>query len=536
VRPPKSISRIFGFFIVSSAIAGSAMALELDVTASPYGAKGDGSDATEAFTLAINQMNADEAKGYKDTIKVPAGIYTISSALPALVGPGSFIGDGPHSSYIVLSSSFSGDLFAWDESWVGRGGWGTYSLSASSDQSGPSVKGISVLGTAGSGPTQNAFAFYDRNDFVVMRDVEVYYLNGSAISIGKTKTTTQAYMRESEFSNVKVWNSGQANVPAVLISSTTTSGSDATNELKFYSLNIFSSAGPGLVISNPNAYSATRLIEFYGLRVEDSQGGDNVDIGLASDQGTVADIQIFGMENILAPSGYASVKIASGASIAPYGISIRGGAIGPAAGNGIVIDNGSALLDVPNIGVSGTNLIVGASAQAVTLPQNAAWVSSTSVASNSLAVRSPYSLSGNPVGAAKVGSYVMSGKITGSSAVRLTSDGSGVANANNCFNIPVGTIANITVSLVAHDTTSTANWYSWTEAGAVFAEPYGTSGVTFTAGSLGASHASAGTGSTASVSASADTTNGCLNITVSPPLLNSDTWSINAKVDYVYSN
>ena len=211
--------------------------------------------------------------------------------MPTIVRRGGVIlGDGPHTSYIVLDASYRGDLFSWSEAWIGS----SHDVTASSydpmsDARGPTITGLQITGSTTAPNEQNALTFYDRNDDVLVRDVEVDYLNGQCLSMGNTKNATRKRMcASSAFYNLKCWNTGTTQKPAVQISSTTTPGSDATNELDFYKLAVFSAASAGVTLSNPNPTSATRRIRFFGLRV-DHTGTDAVQIGAAGDNGQVAE-------------------------------------------------------------------------------------------------------------------------------------------------------------------------------------------------------------------------------------------------------
>ena len=61
------------------------------------------------------------------------------------------------------------------------------------DGNGPTVIGLQVTGSTSVSVHQNAFAFYDRNDHILMRDVEIDNLNGQCIVIGHTNKSVEAY-------------------------------------------------------------------------------------------------------------------------------------------------------------------------------------------------------------------------------------------------------------------------------------------------------------------------------------------------------
>ena len=163
-------------------------------------------------------------------------------------------------------------------------------------------------------------------------------MNGPCLSIGHLRRMPQAYMREASFYNVKCWNSGSRSEPAVEIVSTTAENSDATNELDFYKLAAtFAARNVGLAIRNPNPFSATRKLRFFGLRVEQS-GGDGVEIAPAGDKGQVAEIDMYDL-SVLTSAG-AGLRIGGPDAKQPYAIGVHGGLFGPGNKIGIAIDNG----------------------------------------------------------------------------------------------------------------------------------------------------------------------------------------------------
>lgn len=126
-------------------------------------------------------------------------------------------------------------------------------------------------------------------------------------------------------------------------------------------------------------------------------------------------------------------------------------------------------------------------------------------------------------GDAQSGTYVLRGRSTGGAAVRLTADGAAAGAANVC-NLPNNTSWMGYLSIIARDTTlGGANFASWRNAGfslvrganaASAAVPDGSS--TFT--SL------TNVAVSGNLAISADTANGGLNITFTPP--NTNTWDV----------
>jgi hypothetical protein len=321
--------------------AASSQADTLDLR-SDCGAAGDGkADDSLALKTCLTRFQASLSAGHPTVLRIPAGIYRITGAhgaMPTIERRGGTIsGDGPHASYLVLDPSYSGDLFSWSEAWM-AGHLAPPSYDPAQDMSGPTITGLQVTGSTLAPSRQNAFVFYDRDDHVLMRDIEVDFLNGQCLSMGKTLRQSVAYVRESSFFNLKCFNTGGVAAPAVEISSTAAPGSDATNELDFYKLAIFATKGDGLVIRNPNKANATRAIRIFGLRVE-SAAGDAVVIGAAGDQGQVSDIGLHDLSVVAA--GGAALRIGAGVGAPPpRQIGVSGGHLGPGNGASVVVDAG----------------------------------------------------------------------------------------------------------------------------------------------------------------------------------------------------
>ena len=175
---------------------------EFDLKAS-CGATGNGSaDDSGPLALCINKVNSSYAAHVPAYIHVPAGIFLIKNGttIPAFspTVPGAVIGDGNHKAYFELDTSFTGDLFSWSEAWGGTAYIGP-AFNPTGDNAGPTVIGLTVAGSTAASTQQNAFRFYDRNDLILMRDIDVFFLNGQCMSIGRTLNQTQAWARESSF-------------------------------------------------------------------------------------------------------------------------------------------------------------------------------------------------------------------------------------------------------------------------------------------------------------------------------------------------
>jgi hypothetical protein len=323
---------------LSKSIAAPSSSLDLRVSC---GAVGDGlHDDGGALRDCQQRLQALIDQGLPAVLRVPAGIYLMglgAGQLPTLTGGAAIIGDGPHQSHFVLSNDFAGDLFSWSEAWTGTN-FGPPTYDVRRDKTGAEIIGRQITGTKDARNKQNALVFYDRNDHVLIRDVEVDYLNGACLVIGRRKAIEVAYMRESAFYNLKCYETGTPTQAAVEITSSTGNNSDATNELDFFKLAIFGSSSSGLEVRNPNAASATRKIRFFGLRIEKT-GSDCFDLGSDGDQGVIAEIDTYDFTAISC-AGYAFRVFHAPQIAQPYQINISGGSIGPGNSKGIYIESG----------------------------------------------------------------------------------------------------------------------------------------------------------------------------------------------------
>jgi hypothetical protein len=123
----------------------------------------------------------------------------------------------------------------------------------------------------------------------------------------------------------------------------------------------------------------------------------------------------------------------------------------------------------------------------------------------------------------QIGNTGLSGVSTGGAPIRLTADKL-TAGAHNCMNVVSKETLGLRLRLIGHDYTATGHHMSWSN-----------DGMLTTDGSLASAALLLGTpqvlGDTATVSLTADTTNGCINATVTPA--NSDTWHYVLRIDFV---
>jgi len=133
------------------------------------------------------------------------------------------------------------------------------------------------------------------------------------------------------------------------------------------------------------------------------------------------------------------------------------------------------------------------------------------------------------IGGQQLCQHVLRGRSTGTSALRLTSDGS-AAGSTNCLNLADSSHAQFMI-MVSGFNPSAATSANWQSAGPNILTRGSGVASTYYSGSFSASTApavSTGAGSSARLQLSADTTNGCLNVTITPP--DANTWDWEAAV------
>ena len=327
-----------------------------------FGATGNGTTDDSVAIAAAENAALAQTNGKRAAVYFPGGTYLLGAGatLPVLTAPLRLFGDGPHKTYIRASTAYVGDFFAASEVWQSA----SYAsgMASSADNAGLAIDNLTLLGNASSTNVNNGIALYDRDDFVSIRDVDMFYLSGVCLKTGATKNQSVAYTRESSFVNLRCFNSGTASEAAVDVSSTSISGSDATNELKFVNLSVFSSVGIGLQVRNPNNFNATRLIEFTNPRVEFS-AGDNIQIGSSADAGQVDSIRMYGLESLTpgqTTAGHYALNIDT-AGLQVYDVMVLGGQLGPCwtttACNGANLGNTRLTrVQLENVSVTGTSI------------------------------------------------------------------------------------------------------------------------------------------------------------------------------------
>ncbi len=336
----------------------------INVRGPGYQAVGNGSDDdTAAFISAINAANAISAAGHPAIVWAPAGFYRVTSSLPQFKWNASFVGDGHQHTIILLDTAYSGDLFSWSEAWNSGATMGLLQ-----NRSGAMAANFGVVGSRSAAQRQNVLTFYDRNDHVVIANVSAHNIKGQVLGIGATQDATAAYMRESTIYGLRCESCGDTGVPTIDINSTG-SGTEATNEIEFLHVNVFSPYGDGVVLRNGCPNIGIRMLKFTHLRVEGLQSsslpGDLLVIGDATLSGAISTISFAGSLKLTSPyTNMASLKIHGPDQTATdkiYDIKVDHLSIGPGPGNGLDINGGRNIdINLMESSVDGTDIIVGA--------------------------------------------------------------------------------------------------------------------------------------------------------------------------------
>jgi hypothetical protein len=328
-----------------------------------FGATGNGTtDDSPAITAAINRCLSVGALGQRMAIYFPAGTYRIVETLPVINGvPCGVIGDGVTRSIIAPDITYSGDVLAFSNTW-GAPSSSAYAYNLTTIAFGSAVRNIGIQGNLNATNTQTGIHFYDRNQEVLLENVDVQFLHGSGIILGDVLNTAFGYVSESSFVNIRLANVGISGGAAAMEITGSGTG-DSTNQLYFDNLNIFSN-GPSLRIRNANTTGkALGPIRFSGLRVEHpltASVGDSLIIGDLTMAGGISSIYIDHFIGNASYAGSATIKLlAASSASAPFDVRIKGGIL-TGAGTGIDVEAGSNLSFEMSQIVASTDLVVAA--------------------------------------------------------------------------------------------------------------------------------------------------------------------------------
>lgn len=487
-----------------------------------------------------------------------------------------------------------GQLFKWTDAWLAtQYSYAGPTVNIAAQVAGPILKDFTVVGDLTAAQQQDVFIFNDRVDLLSLDDVAVFNVPGRVFYVGQTQNTTQAYMRESKFRNFYIWGSGTASVPALEISSVGSGDASNTIEfhgldvlgsvgqgivirnaassahtrlIHFYGLRVEGNGKDGLVIGDAVMTGIVDEIHILGFR------GNNSTSTYATIRTTAPDVahapfNIFVQGTIDSGNGD-GVCIDAGRNMQfrLTNLAVSGTAIKVASnvtvGGSLLFDgNGNERSWSKSVDATSNNsLVYPVSPISQTNTQNSAQsflggsqgstvsgFQAGAIAGFNQLISGNYSFGTGlrtsdrgrtacnahgggqfaAQGDAQECSHVLRGQTTSASAVRLTVDAGAVAAAT-IVSIPNSTAYSLSVHLHARNHTTLGNDYSWTLPNGILTRD---ATVGTTAVSLGTPLTlTRGSVSGASVSLTADTTNGGLNLSFTPPTGNTDTWNVVARV------
>ena len=250
-------------------------------------------DDTAALSAAFTYATANYG-----VVRIPAGVYWITGALPIITNPISIIGEGSRASQINVDPSFQGDVIsATGLSYYENYDY-TYTTPIRPVKAALYIEGVCLLGNRAGPYVQNGIMLYDTCDFIRFNDVQVHFLRGTGFGSGYLLNTVYASLRESSFIHLYVRNCGDIEFSRPAMEIYSDGVGDTTNEVTFLWCQIGFPWGKGLVIRNANASLAMRNIWFYSLMVHGIQSHPSA---INADLVTIGDPALTG---ILTNSGF----------------------------------------------------------------------------------------------------------------------------------------------------------------------------------------------------------------------------------------
>ena len=236
------------------------------------GAKGDGT--TNDTTAMQNAVAMAVALG-GGTVLLGANNYRVTAPIGTLLTtPIAIIGDGTKQSAIWADTTLSGDVLSFRNCWYGAesvvdttgatvGGNPTLGVkwpTVGALKSAVHLEGFRVVGDRSTSNTQNGIIFYDSNDAVVMRDVEVQFIRGIGICLSgmasNLATNSATLLREAAVDHCQTrwcgdWATGRPSVMFTCNSRSSaqggvSAGDDANNYNFINGLKIVFPEGVGL--------------------------------------------------------------------------------------------------------------------------------------------------------------------------------------------------------------------------------------------------------------------------------------------------
>jgi hypothetical protein len=254
----------------------------------------DGHDDSDAISAAIKI-----ALRLTGTVVLSARRYRITKPLPPITGPLAIIGAGALKTWLMFDPAASGDAISVIETWMGKDAAEVGPLARivaipAGQVSGVTLAGFTLSGSRATRNRQNGLVLYERNDNVLISDVEVRHIKGRGFCSGLSrKPQPTSLLRESRIDRLQVRACGhkESGLPAFELSSDGYRPSDdSTNNLTITDLKVIYSSGRGIVIENRNNAHDMRYITIHGAYIE---GADDA---LWTVKGSVTTLEVHGFE------------------------------------------------------------------------------------------------------------------------------------------------------------------------------------------------------------------------------------------------
>lgn len=264
------------------------------VAESSAGARFTGHDDSDAFESAIAI-----ALRYAGVVVLSARRYRLTRPLPTITSAMTIAGAGSLKSWLMYDPQASGDALSVAETWMGKDPTEIGPLAKTvaipdGQSTGVTLSGFTLSGSRASRNRQNGIMFYERNDNVLISDVEVRHIKGRGFCSGiSRKPQPTSLLRESRIDRFQIRRCGDRDisVPAFELSSDGyRPADDATNNLTITDLLVIYSSGRGIVMENRASHQDMRYITIHGAYIE---GADD---DLWTIRGSVTNMEVYGFE------------------------------------------------------------------------------------------------------------------------------------------------------------------------------------------------------------------------------------------------
>jgi hypothetical protein len=310
-----------------------------------FNVKGDGI-TNDTANLVTAYTAAQAAKG---VLYLPEGHYRYDNKVIDMTNRAGVIGAGKRLTFLQPFSTYSGYAITITNCW--RNGTesavlGSQTLDIATSKAGCFLRGFTIFADRNAGPA-HGISTQGINDFLFIDDVDLCFLDGTALSLGPIDGPGQiGTVRESRFRGMVLSHCGNLAEPALNICGSATVGSsDGVNDLYFSDINLSNNRGVHARIAAAKAASSTRGILFSNLVVNGD--GPEAPSPTPSDLIVIEGLVACELRNYLisgcatvAGTPYAAVRMKSNASGQPDRI-VLDGDISNVAGEGYVIDAAS---------------------------------------------------------------------------------------------------------------------------------------------------------------------------------------------------